>query len=447
MSVRDRSGPIVLPEPRPQRSLVDRLGRSPDASTAVGRWWVAICGVVLIVASDYKYRIRPPDSALQAGVDGAIVIELALYGLVAAYLALVHLGAARIRRTTRPVYLLCFLVGLWALSLTYTPFVVFAAVRVAQMGVVLGFALAIASHASRAHLERFVHAFLALITASVVYGVVVPSPPVSESVGGRFAWLAVHPTVSGVLTGMAVVVAVHQLLARPAGPAVATSVRWPTGAYVAALVVCAGGLLATQTRGAIVATALGIVVLLVSSRDGRRIIDVGVALVVVGAGVALWASTTIAEYFARGEDPEKLATLNERTVLWDAASGAFALRPLFGHGVTASQGIFLEETGLGGGHNALINVLVELGLVGAVCWLLLVASIIAGLRRLPIGAPSGEQGASGGERSLLLALMAFLLLDGIFFQGAGDVTNVASLWLFVIAAWLAIAERPRAMSP
>ncbi|MDE0805345.1 MAG: O-antigen ligase family protein [Acidimicrobiales bacterium] len=409
---------------------------------------MAIGAIALIVGSDYEFRTRAPDASLEAGIDQAILFELALYAAVAAYLVLVHLGSPRVRRTDPPMYFTCFLVGLWALSLLYTPFVQFAAVRVAQMGIVLAFVVAIASHASRAHLLRFVHAFVALVALSVLYGLAVPAPAVSDSQIGRFSWLAVHPTVSGVLCGLAVVVVVHQLVAGPntgnpntgnpeiGGPAF----RWPTGAYIGALVVCAGGLLGTQTRGAIVGAGLGAVVTLVSSRDGRRIIDVGVALVVLGSGIALWASETIAVYFARGEDPEKLATLNERTVLWDAATDAFATRPMFGHGVTSSQGIFFEETGLGGGHNAVISLLVELGLVGTVCWFLLVASLIAGIRRLPRRGHDGGSGASA-DRTLMLAVVTFLLFDGIFFQGAGDVTNVASLWLFMIVAWLVVTRR------
>ena len=95
----------------------------------------------------------------------------------------------------------------------------------------------------------------------------------------------------------------------------------------------------------------------------------------------------------------------------------------------------MEETGLGGGHNALVNIAVELGLVGVICWLALVATLVAGLVRLPRSGPSAP------DRSLLLGVVVFLLVDGIFFEGPAAVTNVASTWLLLAVGWLAVLRR------
>ncbi len=110
---------------------------------------------------------------------------------------------------------------------------------------------------------------------------------------------------------------------------------------------------------------------------------------------------------------------------------------MFGYGVGASRGIFEEDIGLGGAHNAALNVLVDLGLVGAVCWLALVAALVVGTVRLP----RSSDDTMHLDRSMLASILAFSMIAGIFFEGPGAVANVGSLWLFVCVAWLAIAQR------
>ena len=112
-------------------------------------------------------------------------------------------------------------------------------------------------------------------------------------------------------------------------------------------------------------------------------------------------------------------------------------QPLFGYGVGASRGIFEAQIGLGGAHNAALNVLVDLGLVGGFCWLALIGAVIVGTMRLP----RTSTDAMLLDRSMLIAIIAFLMVIGIFFEGPGAVANVASTWLFVCVAWLTIAQR------
>jgi hypothetical protein len=45
------------------------------------------------------------------------------------------------------------------------------------------------------------------------------------------------------------------------------------------------------------------------------------------------------------------------------------------------------------------------------------------------------------DRALLLGVLTFLMVDGIFFDGPGSTANVASTWFFVCIAWLAVARR------
>jgi O-antigen ligase len=303
-----------------------------------------------------------------------------------------------------------------------------------QMCILLALVLVAAREGTRADLHRFVHGFIVLVTASVIYGIVNPAPPVNHLQVGRFTWFAIHPTVSGVLAGLATLMVVGYLAAgkqsRP-GPV------WPRWCYFAALLIVGGATLASQTRGAVAGTVLGIVVVLVAMRGGRALVEMQVVLVVLVIAVGLVAGNQVVAYFQRGENTQQLASLNTRTNLWETAAQAIEQKPLFGYGVTSSRGIFFNQTGLGGGHNAIVNVFVELGFVGLVVWLGLVLSLLAGVRRLPIQRLPELR----FDRALVLGVITFLMVDGIFFDGPGSTANVASTWFFVCIAWLAVDRR------
>ena len=53
-------------------------------------------------------------------------------------------------------------------------------------------------------------------------------------------------------------------------------------------------------------------------------------------------------------------------------------RPLFGHGFMSARGVFLNTFGLGGAHNAFVEVLVNSGVFGTVWWVVLVLMVAAG---------------------------------------------------------------------
>jgi O-antigen ligase/O-antigen/teichoic acid export membrane protein len=420
--------------------------RAPARTTAVAPrrvspWWFPICVLALILATDYNFRVRDPRATLSAGVDFAVLIEICVYGLVAAHLVLAHGRPPRVRRTQPVIYFACLYGFLMVLSVAYTTYPPLGLVRAVQMCVVLGLVLTAARSATLDDMHRLAHAYLVLVAASVLYGIVVPSRPLNPLVVGRFTWLAIHPTTSGVLVGLATVIAVayatsHDARAR-GGPV------WPRWAYVGLLVLVGGGLIATRTRGAVLGAVVAIVLVLVTRQRGRELVRFAGAALVVGIGLALAAGTNVVTYFERGESAEKLATLNSRTDLWETAIAAIEKRPLFGYGVTSARGIFYEEIGLGGGHNAVVNVLVELGLVGLTTWLVLVGLLIGVVRRLPVRLVPRLR----FDRSLLLGLLAFLVVDGLFFEGPGAPANVASTWFFVCLAWACTARRTAATSP
>ena len=164
-------------------------------------------------------------------------------------------------------------------------------------------------------------------------------------------------------------------------------------------------------------------------------------LIAVGAlgavGVAVTASGLVLRYFARGDSAEQLASLNSRTDLWAIAVDAIETRPMFGYGVGSTRGLFYADAGLGGGHNAVINVATDLGLVGAIVWLAMIVAVLVGANR------SGRAGGTAfvADRAILVGIVTFLLVDGMFYEGLGGAANVSITTFFVCVAWVSTMQR------
>lgn len=401
----------------------------------VDDWWFAACGLALILGSDFKLRARDPTEALSGGVDTEVLIELLLYGAVGGYVMLRHLRPPIRIHITPPFYFAGCLVALIVVSVSYSPYPQYSLVRAVQVCILFALVVAAIRDATTDHLHRFAHAYLVLISASVVYGFARPSIALNRLQEGRFTWLAIHPTSSGVMTSLATMLAVAYLYGRWRRK---PGARWPLLVYGSIAGLVGTALLATQTRGAVVGAAGAIVVLMLVAIPRRRVLDYLGSLIVVGAGAALVGSKLAAAYFVRGGDSTDITTLNSRTKLWGAAVDAISQQPMFGYGVTSARGIFYEAVGLGGGHNAVINVTVELGVVGLGIWLAIVGSLLVGLRNTPrrIGGVDVSL-----DRAMLYGIITFLMIDGVFTEGAGAVANVESTWFFVCVAWLAILDR------
>ena len=264
-----------------------------------------------------------------------------------------------------------------------------------------------------------------VVVAAIAFGVIFPFPAVSHLSAGRFTWLFVHPTVSGVYLALALVITIGLSL-RPAD-----QVPWSRAVYVSLGTVIAIALSQNLTRGSIAGAVVGsIVVAVVSSsprkRAGRILaVAAGVVLVVLVAGSGLM------QYLSRGETTESLTELNSRTTLWSEAWRFFMERPVSGWGLGATRGLFLESLNLGGGHNAFVNVLVDGGIAGLVWWIATLVCVIAATRRLARIAGWRD------EMPIMAGILGALLVNSITVEGLGAVANVSSMWLFIIVGWSA----------
>jgi O-antigen ligase len=417
--------------PRAEPSSQRRVQRWLEA------WWVAACGIALIVASDYEWRVRGYEEALAGEADIAVLLEVLVYGAVGAYVVLTILGPRL--RTHDPRVL-----AMWGFGVTvtlgalYAPTRQLAAVRGVQLLVLCAVAHAVVQRARGMHLHRFAHAYVTLCAGSVLFGLAVPFPRLALE-AGRFNWLYLHPVTAGTLLGIATVLACGYLFASTQRDGTAP---WPTFVYGGLALVVTGGLVLTVTRTAIAAAAVGCVVVALLVSDRKQKVDLVafglISLVLIG----MFAGPPLIEYLERGQTEERLLTLNSRTTLWHAAYDLFVERPVLGYGTTAARSVFLEEIGLGGAHNALVEVAVNNGLVGLFWWVMLLLGIPLGLatQRQP-----GQQRASA-DVALIAGAYAFLVVNGIGTEGAGSPANTQITWLFLLGAWTALLVRDRRTS-
>ncbi|WP_158581495.1 O-antigen ligase family protein [Actinomadura spongiicola] len=402
--------------------------RTPPAASA--GWWAYTLPLALMLASDYKLRSRAVDQSVGGSADMTVLMEVGVYGLAALYLVNgFGLGPPR-RRVSGLLLAAWVFCGYAAFSALWSPYKALGVVRGAQLLVAMLLCHVMATRATRGDLRRLAHAFIVIVVVSVGIGVAHPFPRTPQTVD-RFNWLYVHPVQAGVYLGVAVLLTVGYLI-RWTTP---RDRMWHPLVYGGALLVLTGALVATGTRGATLGCAAGLAVLLATARGPKGRVDV----VVMGSAVAVLAvlafSETILAFVARGESAEKLASLNSRTELWDLAMDAFAREPIFGHGLGASRGLFLDDIGLGGGHNAFVNALVDEGVLGATAFAVLLLTLAFVLLLLT------RHRTLRADAGMMLGLLGFFLVDSMTTEGLAAPANASSAWLLIAVSWAETLRR------
>jgi O-antigen ligase len=224
------------------------------------------------------------------------------------------------------------------------------------------------------------------------------------------------------------------------------SMPWSRWVYGSLFVLQIVFLLLTRTRGSIggALAALAVMAWLASGRRARPELILG--SLIAGGALALAFGRQILEFLTRGETVDQLGTFNRRTEIWSLAWESFLERPIFGLGFNSAKGVFFDETGLGGAHNSIINVAIDVGLAGLIWWLVLVVSalvLLGRLRRRERRSPVLLPGATGTARSdqlILIGIFVALLINSITTEGLGAGVNVMAIWLFLACAWLTLLD-------
>jgi O-antigen ligase len=201
----------------------------------------------------------------------------------------------------------------------------------------------------------------------------------------------------------------------------------------------------TSSRGAVAALAGGVLVFVVAQpRRWRALLEgsprlraAAIVLVVVAAAVVLYGTVRTLDHFARlptgdaGGEHLFNGGGSGRWQFWTAALHEFESAPLHGRGAGSYGAWWLQHGSfryfVQNAHSLYLETLGELGIVG---FLLLVAAFAAGV----VVAARRLRGTSGGERSLIAALLGTLTA---YLIGAGvdwmwELTAVTLVGVFVL---------------
>jgi O-antigen ligase len=407
----------------------------------VGTLFVVAVPTLLIAVSEFKFRTRESDSALSGSVDSAVLMEVALYALVGLWMVALMVGAPRARTPTPIDGLLRLWVGFTVVSIAWSDYQEFASVRAMELVVIAMLASIIGSRATRDQVHRLAHTYVVLMSVAAIVGTRWHTP-VSRLQATRFSFLSVHPVTAAAMWAIATVLAfnwamnVRRLSKEPQARV------WARWVHIGCFAICGWALIRTETRGAVAAAVAGVALTWVMSVHRRnRIPAIFIAVLGLGVAAALVLDKAV-EFIVRGEGTATLSTLNNRLPLWELAMERFNERPLFGWGFGATRGIFLDEVGLGGAHNAYINLLVDLGAVGAAVWLGLIIAMALGIRSL--------RRAGDIDAPVMAGLLVTMLVNALTTEGLGSGYGALTVWLMLLAAWIRVgrrSHRPRSRTP
>jgi O-antigen ligase len=133
----------------------------------------------------------------------------------------------------------------------------------------------------------------------------------------------------------------------------------------------------------------------------------------------------IAQIAFRGESADTLMELHGRVDLWDDLRPAIAAHPVVGYGYQASRLVVLDAASWAAyAHNALLQTVLDLGIVGTFALLVLIGIAFLGRTRgiLPSWA-----------RAAALSLMVFLTVNAISTESFAGAPDFETLLLFVCA--------------
>ncbi len=351
-------------------------------------------GFFLILVADTKFRVRAVAEAVAGEVDRQILLELALYALIATVTAML---LATLRRERRSLWLdlpSCGYVLVCVASVAWSVAPKVTMVRSVQVLILFVFVNASLRVTGSERIFRAVAGsctiYVLLCTALALI-----FPELRNQVLGRFGWFAVHPISAGGVTAIAALSILGTGLYSERGWH-DRLLRCPVWLYLLPLVTV---LLMTKSRGPLLAFIVGagfLVLKRLRSHTATMIVSVGLLLmcaVVVSIGdlsYYLQQSATrgtfdrlVVEQILRGQTADQFLALSGRAELWANAIQPFYQQPITGYGYQASRALLLSEVFWAGhAHNAYLQTLLDVGILGGVfLFSSLIIVFLRGLRR------------------------------------------------------------------
>lgn len=400
------------------------------AAVATHRWPRAalLAAFPLVLLAGTKFRIRDPTATLSGSVDAQVIFEVGAFALLALFVGMV---AVSLRlwpiRVSRWEWVLIAFATLAIGSVAWSPIPNFTLVRAFQLATLLALAMVSIRVLGPEETIRALTWSVALyVVVMAAIGATVPGASgvrtASYETGGRFSWFGVHPILAATLAGLgaALLIAEGLFVDRD---------RWtrfgpvPAQVLVPALLLVLGF---ARARGPLIAFTAAVAVLVFRRYSKPWLASIAlaasvaatVALAFVNTGVAVEAwlresamsENPAVEFVTRGNTLEYLSTLGGRTQLWSEVLQLVFERPIVGWGYAASRDVILDRVPWAGyAHNAVVQTLVDLGVVGTLLiWIAVARATVADLFQ-----HRWTDSRSGAVRGRLFVALVFILVLSI----------------------------------
>ena len=298
---------------------------------------------------------------------------------------------------------------------------------------------------------RLAHGWIVLMTVSILAGLAYVAPTTGPQVG-RFTWLSVHSVSAGSMLAISLCVLFGLWLQSGRRLPDGRSLPWNRSVYALLFIAQFVFLLMTRTRGSIGGAFIALAIMAWVWSGNKMKPQLLLGSIVAGAALVLAFGGPIIQFLTRGESAESIGTFNRRTEIWTLAWESFLSRPLHGLGLSSAKGVFFDETGLGGAHNAFVNVMIDTGLAGLVWWSLLLGASMVVLNRQwahrrVSPTHTGAAGTARADHLIIMGIYVASMINSVTTEGLGAGVNVSVIWWLVTVAWLTILERPDVQPP
>ena len=391
----------------------------------------------LLLLAGTKLRTRSADASLAGVIDAQIVMELLLFGIVGVGLLAAWLATRGGQPLLSSERRLVAYAALALVSTFWSAAPALTLVRGTQLAIVAGAAM-MAVHVltpGRA-LWTALRAAAAYVLVCAVLAATIPAAATTldSSEGFRFAWFATHPIDAGTLAAMAALGLISLATYARTMSFGARQLLLVRVAVVALLAV----LVLTRSRGPLLAFAAAAGVLwLMRVRPAVRtaVMLVGVAVALTGwlfaadlAGWLAWMAdqnSVLSHILFRGESADTVLAMNGRLGLWSELMPTIFGHLFVGYGYQASRSVLLDAASWAAyAHNAVLQTLLDLGVVGALALLAIVVSAARAALRRTLPAPVAASVA---------ALMVFLLVNSVSTESFAGAPGFEATVLFLCA--------------
>jgi len=414
---------------------------------------------VLIAAAELKIRTRSLDSALEGAIDAQVIIELAAWGLVMAWVVSAtlrlkgHRNALSFRHLGPALKALIVVSVIVFVSSLYAPSVrsIVKGAEFAGLTALTVFAYhTLRNEAMDATTEFWLwtRRSVWIMTGAALALTLLLFFPISSLFASltqtqlRFQIMEAHPIASAGILSLALLMVAGSYfsLFDPWLDHRRRGVVLGSAALVVLVLITA-----TKARGALLGLVGGVGVLTMTTASLRKR-RVGLVLVflllmlpLLGIGDQALTRTLI-----RNQSIEQLTSLSDRTLLFEAAWPLVLQQPFFGHGFLAAASSFPDLFPWAGeGHNVFLESAYSFGLVGTLAFVVLLIQIGRQLggalrSRVPAEKHLANEMAAVGVFILMLSVV------GDSFAGIPGFETISLMWLALMSDLL---RRNRVRTP